>query len=199
MKTRNANRLLATTILFVAGLGIPGVSGAQLTGTLEQISPVFLEFTQGVDFVTFTDNGNAVEGDVTASLDAIVIDADSGCQASDFAGFSSGSIALIARGTCVFSLKVTNAAAAGAVGALIFNNQEDLLGVQLIDPTTIPALFLDDDLGASFLATLNQGAVTIHLAVAPAQVPVPGTIGLLAIALAALGFSRRKRAVNAGG
>jgi Zn-dependent M28 family amino/carboxypeptidase len=43
------------------------------------------------------------------------------CEADDFAGFPAGNIALIQRGTCTFQSKAENAAAAGAVGAIIFN------------------------------------------------------------------------------
>ena len=46
---------------------------------------------------------------------------NSGCEAADFTGFTAGSIALMQRGTCAFADKVTNAQAAGAVGAIIFN------------------------------------------------------------------------------
>jgi aminopeptidase Y len=45
----------------------------------------------------------------------------SGCEVADFAGFPLGHIALIQRGACSFQLKAENAAAAGAVGAIIFN------------------------------------------------------------------------------
>ena len=45
----------------------------------------------------------------------------SGCEASDFAGFPAGNIALLQRGTCTFEIKAENAAAAGAVGIVIFN------------------------------------------------------------------------------
>ena len=45
----------------------------------------------------------------------------SGCEAADFAGFPPGNIALIQRGACSFGLKAENAAAAGAVGVIIFN------------------------------------------------------------------------------
>jgi hypothetical protein len=58
-------------------------------------------------------------GDVTADLQAVPF---LGCSAADFAGFAAGSIALIARGTCAFSEKILNANAAGAVAALISND-----------------------------------------------------------------------------
>ena len=45
----------------------------------------------------------------------------SGCEASDFANFPSGNIALLQRGVCTFEIKAENAAAAGAVGIVIFN------------------------------------------------------------------------------
>ena len=49
-----------------------------------------------------------------------------GCEASDFAGFPAGNIALISRGntvaTCTFALKATNAYNAGAAGVVIYNN-----------------------------------------------------------------------------
>ena len=46
----------------------------------------------------------------------------SGCEAADFAGFTAGHIALMQRGSCPFAQKATNAQAAGAVGAIIFNS-----------------------------------------------------------------------------
>ncbi|WKB51620.1 M28 family metallopeptidase [Eleftheria terrae] len=48
--------------------------------------------------------------------------AATGCSSADFAGFPAGSIALLRRGDCTFAVKATNASAAGAVGAVIYNN-----------------------------------------------------------------------------
>ncbi|CAN5341644.1 hypothetical protein BH18ACI2_BH18ACI2_04870 [soil metagenome] len=45
----------------------------------------------------------------------------SGCEAADFVGFPAGTIALMQRGSCSFRVKVENARAAGAAGAIIFN------------------------------------------------------------------------------
>ena len=66
-------------------------------------------------------------GDVTAAVTAVDLQlglgntSTSGCEAADFAGFPAGNIALLQRGTCTFELKAENAAAAGAVGIVIFN------------------------------------------------------------------------------
>jgi aminopeptidase Y len=64
-------------------------------------------------------------GDVTAAVTALAappVDATPGCEATDFAGFPVGNIALISRGACTFAIKATNAFGAGAAGVLIYNN-----------------------------------------------------------------------------
>jgi Zn-dependent M28 family amino/carboxypeptidase len=66
-------------------------------------------------------------GDVTGMLVAIDLQlglgntSSSGCEAADFAGFPAGAIALMQRGGCSFAIKATNAQAAGAAAAVIFN------------------------------------------------------------------------------
>ena len=60
-------------------------------------------------------------GDVTAAV-SMPIGSPLGCNASDFAGFPTGHIALILRGTCTFAIKATNAYNAGAAGVVIYNN-----------------------------------------------------------------------------
>jgi PA domain len=92
--------------------------------TLQQIAPNAITYVEGVDFgpITQTD-----PGDVTAAVTPVDLQlglgntSTSGCEASDFAGFPAGNIALLQRGTCTFELKAENAAAAGAVGIVIFN------------------------------------------------------------------------------
>ena len=67
-------------------------------------------------------------GDVTAAVVPVDLNltaprtpSTSGCEASDFAGFPVGAIALIQRGTCPFATKVLNAVAAGAAAVILFN------------------------------------------------------------------------------
>src|SRR5687767_2658073 len=93
----------------------------------EQVSPNAVTYVDGVDFASMTFSGN---GDVTANVTAVdlvipPVGVDngntSGCEASDFAGFPVGDIALMQRGTCPFGQKAANALAAEASAAIIFN------------------------------------------------------------------------------
>lgn len=94
------------------------------TAALEQVAPNPLTYGYLVDFI---EASNASEGDVTAPVQAVDVNlvgdraSTSGCEASDFAGFTAGNIALVQRGSCDFRVKADNALAAGAVGVIIFN------------------------------------------------------------------------------
>jgi Zn-dependent M28 family amino/carboxypeptidase len=91
---------------------------------LEQTAPDAATYVEGTDFATMTFSGS---GDVTAPVEGVDLalatpeTSTSGCEAGDFAGLTAGSIALIQRGTCTFADKASNAAAAGAVGVVVFN------------------------------------------------------------------------------
>ena len=90
----------------------------------EQTAPSPTTYVAGTDFVTMDHSGS---GDATAPVTVVdpvlppVGGSTSGCEASDFAGFPAGNVALIQRGTCDFSVKAANAEAAGASAAIIFN------------------------------------------------------------------------------
>ena len=102
--------------------------------TLEQTTPAPTIYDEDSDYTLMsqTDAGN-VDGSVTG-VDLALGDpstSTSGCETSDFAGFPAGDIALMQRGACSFQLKAENAANAGAVGAIIFNqgNSSDREGL----------------------------------------------------------------------
>ena len=94
---------------------------------LQQTAPGMVTYVEGVDFGPITQSD---PGDVTAPVTAVDLQlglgntSTSGCEAGDFTGFPAGNIALLQRGTCTFELKAENAAAAGAVGIVIFNQGE---------------------------------------------------------------------------
>lgn len=70
-----------------------------------------------------------------------------------------GTIALIQRGDCSFYIKINNAAALGAVAALIYNNQGNELVTMSGDPVVIPGAFLRQTDGENLLAAKGQTAV----------------------------------------
>jgi Zn-dependent M28 family amino/carboxypeptidase len=91
---------------------------------LQQTAPNSITYVEGTDFGAIDQTD---PGDVTAPVTAVDLQlglgntSTSGCEPEDFAGFPEGNIALLQRGTCTFEIKAENAAAAGAVGIVIFN------------------------------------------------------------------------------
>lgn len=128
---------------------------------LERTAPSAKTYVNGTDFATMQYSGS---GDVTQPVTVVDPNFDqpggastSGCEASDFAGFPAGNVALVQRGTCTFGEKVQNATAAGASAVIIFNqgNSEDRTGVvegTLGAPATIPALGASYALGQELAA-----------------------------------------------
>jgi Zn-dependent M28 family amino/carboxypeptidase len=78
-------------------------------------------------FATMTYSGSGDVTEMAEGVDLILPPASdantstSGCEASDFDGFTAGRIAVVQRGNCDFVVKAQNAEAAGAVGVIIFN------------------------------------------------------------------------------
>ena len=131
--------------------------------TLEQTSPEQVTYVEGVDYQLAQ---QTEPGDVAGPVTAVDLQlglgntTTSGCETEDFANFSAGNIALIQRGTCTFQLKAENAAAAGAVGVIIFNqgNTEDrkgLFGGNLTDAYSggIPVMLIPYALGVELSET----------------------------------------------
>jgi Zn-dependent M28 family amino/carboxypeptidase len=130
-------------------------------------------YTPSEDFITME---YSAAGDVTGALQAVDLvlpagpsanTSSSGCEAGDFAGFTAGNVALMQRGTCSFRLKVDNAEAAGAVGAIIFNEgqegrQETLNGTLSQPQAGIPAVGTSYAVGVELASKVGQEA---HLVV----------------------------------
>ena len=77
----------------------------------------------------YTTLGYSGSGAVTAQVVAVDLlvpspgpnESTSGCEASDFAAFPEGAIALLQRGKCFFREKLANAVTAGASAVIVFN------------------------------------------------------------------------------
>jgi Zn-dependent M28 family amino/carboxypeptidase len=130
--------------------------------TLQQVAPGSITYRENVDFGAITQSD---PGDVTAPVTPVDLQlglgntSTSGCEASDFAGFPSGNIALLQRGSCTFELKAENAAAAGAVGIVIFNQGD----TDAADRNGIPAVTLtaNNTSGIPVLGTTYALGVTL--------------------------------------
>lgn len=98
-------------------------------------------------------------GDVTAAVSTPT--PVTGCNASDFAGFPAGTIALISRGACTFAIKATNAYNAGATGVIIYNNTPGTLNGTLGNGFTldIPVASVTQAVGQQLAALLPTGLV----------------------------------------
>jgi Zn-dependent M28 family amino/carboxypeptidase len=135
--------------------------------TLEQTAPGSVLYAEEVDYQLAD---QTEPGDVTATVTAVDLQlglgnaSTSGCEAADFAGFPAGNIALIQRGTCTFQLKAENAAAAGAVGVIVFNqgNTSERMG-----------------LFGGTLSANYAGGIPVLLATYPRGVEWAGTPGLV--------------------
>ncbi len=137
---------------------------------LEQTAPGSVIYVEDTDFNLMSQTDSGSPEALVAGVD-LFIDPDetserapanstSGCEPEDFTGFPAGYIALVQRGACTFQLKAENAANAGAVGAIIFNqgNSEDRKG--LINGTLsadysggIPVFFATFDRGVEWAGT----------------------------------------------
>jgi aminopeptidase YwaD len=86
-----------------------------------------------------------------------------------------GKVALVQRGTLRFSEKVANAAAAGAVGVVIYNDAPGAVQGSLAQPEPIPAVTVSAETGQQLLDLLAAGAVTVRLTVDASTVERAGT------------------------
>lgn len=119
-----------------------------------------------IKLMTYTASGPA-DG-VTARLAVVPVDADgtNGCEPGDFApGAFTGRIALVKRGGCTFAVKQANAAAAGAVGAVIYNNTEGALSGTLgeADAGKVPTGGISQAEGEKLAAEAAAGPVEVTL------------------------------------
>jgi Zn-dependent M28 family amino/carboxypeptidase len=135
---------------------------AEENSTLSRVNPA-TTWVDGQDFLRNNfDTGSPI---ATGTGPLVAVDfvpafpgngsSTSGCDAADFAGFTAGSVALIQRGGCDFSLKALNAQAAGAVGVIVSNDgRAGLVGMIGSAPgLNIPVVFASTATGQDLYAT----------------------------------------------
>jgi extracellular elastinolytic metalloproteinase len=113
-------------------------------------------------------DATGITGEVAEANDGTAPTSDA-CEALP-AGSLSGKLALIDRGTCTFVVKVKNAQNAGAIGAIVVNNQGDsVFTMGGADATiTIPSVFVGQTDGNTIRAALPPVTAIIRLKDPPA-------------------------------
>ena len=158
------------------------------TAVLAQTAPGSATYVYNSDY---TEMSFSSEGDVTAAVTPIDVNlvgdraSTSGCEDSDFTGFTEGNIALIQRGTCTFREKADNALQFGAAGVIIFNqgnesDTEDREG--LLFGTLDPPIFPLPVVGTTFALgaeLANTAGLSMRLAF-DAHVETVNTFNVLA-------------------
>ncbi|KAJ3481389.1 hypothetical protein NLJ89_g12218 [Agrocybe chaxingu] len=104
-------------------------------------------------------------GDVSAPL---IVVSNLGCEAADYPAAVAGNIALISRGTCEFGHKTALAGAAGAAGAIIYNNAPGSIGGGTLGAISrpdvgpyVPVASLTGVDGSALVATINAGSEVV--------------------------------------
>jgi extracellular elastinolytic metalloproteinase len=107
---------------------------------------------------------------VAVTEDLILVDdgtgtTEDGCETITNTTALNGKIALIQRGGCPFVVKVKNAQNAGAVGAVVFNNQTNsVVAMGGTDATiTIPSVFIEQNNGDYIKGLLSSQTVNVSL------------------------------------
>jgi aminopeptidase YwaD len=108
--------------------------------------------TEGAGTGTLADAGKAFEEDIPD-------------------GELDGKVALIERGNITFEEKVTRVANAGAVAAIIFNNQEGNFRGALRSQSNIPAVSLTRADGLDMLALMDEADITVEVSVGTLPLP----------------------------
>ncbi|WP_345943592.1 M28 family peptidase [Streptomyces sp. SID8352] len=147
------------------------------TQTLEEKLSVVSPAPYDVAISALTYTRSTPVGGVRARLAAVPVDEDgtTGCEPEDFAsGDYTGKVALIKRGGCAFAVKQQRAAAAGAVGALIYNNIDAGYGplsgtLGEPDAAKIPTGGVSRTDGERLAADLAVGPVTVSFEIRQLQ------------------------------
>jgi minor extracellular serine protease Vpr len=87
-----------------------------------------------------------------------------------------GKIALIRRGTCFFSTKINNAAAAGAIAVIISNNVDgDPVGMSMAEPVNTPAVMVALTVGRRLREwyAANPGTAAVRINADTSEVMTP--------------------------
>ncbi|KAG1054313.1 hypothetical protein G6F43_003674 [Rhizopus delemar] len=97
---------------------------------------------------------------------------DDACQLSDVSESVKGKVALVKRGNCTFTEKVNNAAAAGALSVIIYDDTDESLSGASTPNTTIASVRITLADGLALIAAAGKETVNINFDAGYTVVPV---------------------------
>ena len=154
------------------GLGLQMVVTAPTPVPANLAAVTLTESSGGVTFST------SLPGTTPLRISSGINGASDGCSAFP-AGTFTGSIAVVRRGTCNFSVKVNNAAAAGAVAVIIANNAAGVIAPTL-SGTTVPAFSVTQADGDALRNFGQANPATARAGISSTRVRVSNTPDQLA-------------------
>jgi subtilisin family serine protease len=187
---RAASRLVDKGIVVVAAAGNDGAQdsfGVSSPGVGEHvIAAASVEnVKRSVTGFTLSPDGHAVqylagnspepvptEGTVELGRTGTITTTDDAC-APLAPGSLAGKVALVRRGTCLFSVKAANVLAAGAVALVVYSNVGAIDGAINVEGVRIPAVYISRADGELINARLDQGPVRLTWATS-VGVPIAG-------------------------
>jgi aminopeptidase YwaD len=104
----------------------------------------------------------ALGGSTSAAAEGPLVAAGLG-HPQQFPAGTAGNVVLMERGEITFGDKVANATAAGASGAIIYNNESGPFVGQLQNESRIPAVSISHEDGLALADLLTSGPVTVRL------------------------------------
>ncbi|OBT60650.1 hypothetical protein VE03_09934 [Pseudogymnoascus sp. 23342-1-I1] len=136
--------------------------------TIKKLDDYYSVYIQSFPVVTANGNltvNNALIESATMSFTGaghpiaeLVPVANVACEAADFPAEVSGKIALLSRGTCTFGAKALLAKAAGAVGVVVYNNEDGVVQGTLGEEGDYPpTVGISKAQGEKFLAAIAAG------------------------------------------
>lgn len=112
----------------------------------------------------------------------LILIANEGCNEKDFPAETEGKIALIKRGTCPFGDKSANAGKAGAVAAVVYNNEKGSVGGTLGTPNKyhVATFGISNEQAQPYIKALKDGKTILSSAYIDAIVRDIGTTNVIA-------------------
>ncbi|KAG1048825.1 hypothetical protein G6F43_008814 [Rhizopus delemar] len=185
------NQIVAKGVHVVISAGNSGAQGAYTIGSPSTASGAFSVASVQNDYTNTTtliasgfadripyvlSSGSSTSAKLTNGDLAIASKVDNptndACSADAVSPDVKGKVALVKRGSCSFADKVNNAASAGAVSVIIYDNADEALSGAETTGASLASVMVSLKSGEGLLAAVKKGKVSIDFSAGKSVVPV---------------------------